>query len=55
LQLCVDGRVVRVEGSLVAVNIERYDFRTVAKVKTTSGLQLLNKADVFITDGTDFH
>jgi PilZ domain len=54
LQLCVDGRVVRVEGSLVAVSIERYDFRTVAKVKTTSGLQLLNKADVLITDGTDF-
>jgi hypothetical protein len=55
LQLCFDGHVVRVDGSLVAIRIDRYDFRTVAKVKTTSGLQLLNKADVLITAGTDLH
>jgi hypothetical protein len=33
LQLCVEGRVVRVDGSLVAVSIDRYDFRTAAKVR----------------------
>jgi hypothetical protein len=36
LQLCIDGRVVRVERSLVAVRIDRYDFRTAGKVKTVS-------------------
>jgi c-di-GMP-binding flagellar brake protein YcgR len=30
LQLCFDGHVVRVDGSLVAVSIDRYDFRTAA-------------------------
>jgi hypothetical protein len=35
LQLCVEGRVVRVDGSLVALSIDRYAFRTAAKVKPT--------------------
>jgi hypothetical protein len=53
LQLCFDGHVVRVDGSLVAVSIDRYDFRTAAKVKPTNGSQLLNAPDVLNTARTD--
>jgi hypothetical protein len=53
LQLYVEGHVVRVDGSLAAVTIDRYDFRTAAKIKATSDSSLSNKPRVLLTGGTD--